>query len=44
MKKKYFRNIVLTGGNVKFPGFKERLEQEIRALAPDNMEVTNGFT
>jgi len=34
-----YRNIVLTGGNVKFPGFKERLEQEIRALAPDNMEV-----
>jgi len=34
-----YRNIVLTGGNVMFPGFKQRLENEIRALAPDDMEV-----
>jgi len=34
-----YRNIVLTGGNVLFPGFKQRLEREIRALAPDDMEV-----
>lgn len=34
-----YRNIVLTGGSVQFPGFKERLEKDIRALAPDSMEV-----
>jgi len=34
-----YRNIVLTGGNVLFAGFKERLEKELRSLAPDNMEV-----
>jgi len=34
-----YRNILLTGGNVLFPGFKERLEKEIRMLAPHMMEV-----
>jgi len=33
------RNIVLTGGSVKFPGFRERLEAEVRSLAPGEMEV-----
>eukprot|EP01090_Pellita_catalonica_P012135 TRINITY_DN2575_c0_g1_i1.p1 TRINITY_DN2575_c0_g1~~TRINITY_DN2575_c0_g1_i1.p1 ORF type:complete len:119 (+),score=19.69 TRINITY_DN2575_c0_g1_i1:327-683(+) len=28
------RNIYLTGGNCKLPGFKERLEVEIRKLLP----------
>ena len=35
----FTRNIVLTGGNALFPGFKERMESEIRALAPDLMKV-----
>ena len=34
-----YRNIVLTGGSVMFPGFRSRLETEIRRLAPANMEV-----
>ena len=34
-----FRNIVLTGGNSLFSGYKDRLETEIRALAPDLMKV-----
>ena len=33
------RNIVLTGGSVMFPGFRERLETEVRSLAPQLMEV-----
>jgi actin-related protein 6 len=33
------RNIVLTGGNALFPGFRERLERDVRSLAPHLMEV-----
>jgi actin-related protein 6 len=33
------RNIVLTGGNALFPGFRERLEREVRSLAPHLLEV-----
>jgi actin-related protein 6 len=29
----------VTGGNALFPGFRERLEQEVRSLAPHMMEV-----
>jgi actin-related protein len=29
------QNIVLTGGNVKFPNFEERFLSEIRPLVPD---------
>nr|XP_054774762.1 actin-related protein 6-like [Lytechinus pictus] len=29
-----YRNIVLTGGNCSFPGFKERVEKDVRSLAP----------
>jgi actin-related protein 6 len=32
-------NIVLTGGNVNIPGFKERFENELRPLAPDEAVV-----
>lgn len=28
-------NIVLTGGNVKFPNFEERFYSELRPLVPD---------
>ncbi|XP_017762278.1 PREDICTED: actin-related protein 6 [Eufriesea mexicana] len=27
-------NIILTGGNAKFPGFRERIYKEVRSLAP----------
>eukprot|EP01135_Chromosphaera_perkinsii_P002485 Nk52_evm1s224 gene=Nk52_evmTU1s224 len=30
-----YNNIVLTGGSCSFPGFKERLEKELRSLVPD---------
>ena len=30
---------MLTGGNMAFPGMRERLEQEVRTLAPDSMQV-----
>ena len=32
-------NIVLSGGNTMFPGFKERMEMEIVALTPPTMKV-----
>ncbi|XP_034935452.1 actin-related protein 6 isoform X2 [Chelonus insularis] len=32
-------NIVLTGGNTKFPGFKERLYNNLRSLAPDELLI-----
>ena len=35
-----FQNIILTGGNVKFPQFKERLTESIRPFLPDDIEVT----
>ena len=34
-----YRNIVLTGGCAMFPGFRERMEREVRRLAPGDMEV-----
>ncbi|KAF3855453.1 hypothetical protein F7725_023508 [Dissostichus mawsoni] len=36
----FFQNIVLTGGNILFPGFRERLEAELRALAPAHLPVS----
>jgi actin-related protein 6 len=35
-----FRNIVLTGGNAAIPNFRERVEREVRALAPDVFDVS----
>lgn len=32
-------NIVLTGGSSKFPGFRERILKEVRALAPDEYSI-----
>lgn len=32
-------NIVVVGGCALFPGLQERLYAEIRALAPDDMDV-----
>ena len=34
-----YKNIVLTGGCAMFPGFKERLEKEVRKLAPNDLDV-----
>mmetsp|Transcript_22179 Transcript_22179/g.33776 ORF Transcript_22179/g.33776 Transcript_22179/m.33776 type:complete len:737 (-) Transcript_22179:47-2257(-) len=34
-----YQNIVLTGGNVKIPFFRERLEAELRMLAPINYKI-----
>lgn len=33
-------NIIVTGGNGCFPGFKERLTKEIRSLTPDIFDIT----
>lgn len=32
-------NIVLVGGNTKFPGFRARFEKDLRALAPSDFEL-----
>jgi len=34
-----YNNIVLTGGNVKLPNFKQRLEMELRTIAPINYNI-----
>lgn len=34
-----YRNVLLTGGNALIPGFAERLERELRTLAPSHYEV-----
>ncbi|XP_066155254.1 actin-related protein 6 [Euwallacea fornicatus] len=33
------KNIILVGGNCKFPGFKVRMYAELRSLLPDSWEV-----
>ena len=35
----FFKNIVLAGGSTMFPGFKDRLENEIVKLTPEETEV-----
>lgn len=34
-----YHNILLTGGNVSIPNFKERLEEELRSLAPLDCKI-----
>ncbi len=34
-----YHNVVLTGGNVRIPYFKERLEVELRSIAPINYKI-----
>ncbi|KAK2718562.1 hypothetical protein QYM36_005783 [Artemia franciscana] len=34
-----FKNIVLTGGNCVIPGFRDRVETDVRFMAPSIMEV-----
>ncbi|KAJ3043539.1 Actin- protein 6, partial [Rhizophlyctis rosea] len=35
----FYSNIILTGGNARFPGFKERLYGELRKLAPTSYDI-----
>jgi len=35
----FLSNIILTGGNAKFPGFKDRIYKEVRSLAPAEYSI-----
>jgi actin len=39
IRRDFYRNIILAGGSTCFPGFRNRLEKEIIALAPPSMKV-----
>jgi actin-related protein len=39
IQKDLFANIVLAGGSTMFPGFADRMQKEITALAPSTMKV-----
>ncbi|GMH96104.1 hypothetical protein TrST_g4632 [Triparma strigata] len=39
LRESLWKNIIVTGGNRKIPGFIERLEKELRSLAPVEYEV-----
>ena len=39
MHSHFFSNIILTGGNCLFPGFKERVHADVRKLSPDIFDV-----
>lgn len=34
-----YNNIIVVGGCAKFPGLKERLQKELRSMAPDEFDV-----
>uniref|UniRef100_A0A6I8PDT1 Actin related protein 6 n=1 Tax=Ornithorhynchus anatinus TaxID=9258 RepID=A0A6I8PDT1_ORNAN len=40
MQPHFFKNIVLTGGNSLFPGFRDRVYSEVRCLTPTDYEVS----
>ncbi|KAL6480519.1 hypothetical protein MHYP_G00115520 [Metynnis hypsauchen] len=40
MQPHFYKNIVLTGGNTLFPGFRDRVYKEVRALAPTEFQVS----
>ena len=40
MQPHFFKNIVLTGGNSLFPGFRERVYSEVRCLTPTDYDVS----
>ncbi|KAF7646654.1 hypothetical protein LDENG_00184060 [Lucifuga dentata] len=40
MQPHFYQNIVLTGGNTLFPGFRERLEAELRSLVPAHLPMS----
>ena len=39
IRKDMYVNIVLSGGNTMFPGFDERMQKEITALAPPTLLI-----
>eukprot|EP01133_Synstelium_polycarpum_P014961 gene14961-17689_t len=39
LQKPLYSNILLLGGSTKFPGFKTRLYNELRKLAPDHLSI-----
>ncbi|KAJ6636894.1 hypothetical protein lerEdw1_013922 [Lerista edwardsae] len=40
MQPHFFKNIVLTGGNTLFPGFRDRVYSEVRCLTPTDYDVS----
>ncbi|KAG8568547.1 hypothetical protein GDO81_014059 [Engystomops pustulosus] len=38
-RKALFKNILLSGGSTLFPGFEERVHNEIQAMAPETVQV-----
>ncbi|XP_040840103.1 actin-related protein 6 isoform X2 [Ochotona curzoniae] len=40
MQPHFFKNIVLTGGNPLFPGFRDRVYSEVRCLTPTDYDVS----
>ena len=40
MQPHFYKNIILTGGNTLFPGFRDRVYQEVRSLAPADFHVS----
>merc|ERR1712241_296230 len=39
VRKDLYSNTVLSGGTTMYPGIKERMEKEIKALAPSTMQI-----
>merc|ERR1712083_662805 len=39
LRRDLYRNIVLSGGNTMFPGIGERMTKELKALAPQKVDV-----
>lgn len=35
-----FENIVLSGGNMKFPGVKERVKADVRSQVPEEYDIS----
>ena len=35
----FYKNIILVGGNANFPGYRERVQADVRALAKEEFEV-----
>lgn len=40
MQPHFYQNIIIIGGNTLFPGFRERLEAELRSLVPAHLPVS----
>lgn len=40
MQPHFFKNIILTGGNTLFPGFRDRVYKDVRMLAPTEFQVS----